>query len=120
MKRWGGRLAALLNAYALAQEHQDQSTELTIQDWDALASLISPYGVPLTEGDGGSQAISLLTDMAHSSTNPGCVMEVVMPSPLRPVVEQKRNEEARVPMENLGPDFSAPLASRTRSHARAT
>jgi len=110
VKRWGGRLAALLNAYALAQEHQDQFTELTIQDWDALASLISPYGVPSTEGDGGSQAIALLTDMAHSSTNPdsGCVMEVVMPSLLRPVVEQKWNEEARVLMENLRPDFSPP------------
>ena len=35
-------------------------------------------------------------------------MEVVMPSLLRPVVEQKRNEEARVLMENLGPYFSAP------------
>ena len=106
------RLAqALLNAYTLAQERRDQLTELTIQDWEALAFSISTYGGPSTEGDGVSQTLSLLSDMARSGTNPGLVSEAVMHSLLRPVVEQKGNEEARALMENLGPDFSALLAS---------
>jgi len=47
------RLAqALLNACALAQERQDQLTEPTIQDWEALAFSISMYGGPWTEGEG--------------------------------------------------------------------
>ena len=101
------RLAqALLNAYTVAQERQDQFTELTIPDWEALAFSISMYG-----GDHVPQALSLLTDMARSGTNPGRVSEAVMHSLLRPVVEQKGDEEARVFMENLGPDFSALLAA---------
>ena len=43
--------------------------------------------------------------------NPGLVLEAVMHSLLRPVIEQKGNEETRVLMENLGPNFSALLAS---------
>ena len=47
------RLAqAPLNACALAQERQGQLTELTIQDWKALAFSISMYGRPSTEGEG--------------------------------------------------------------------
>ena len=106
------RLAqALLNAYARAQERQDRLTELTIQDWEMLAFSVSTYGGPSTGGDGVSQALSLLTDMARSGTNPGRVSEAVMHSLLRPVVEQKGDEEARALMESLGPDFSALLAS---------
>ena len=49
------RLAqALLNAYALAQERQDQLTELTIQDWEALAFSINMCGGPPTEGEGSA------------------------------------------------------------------
>ena len=47
------RLAqTLLNACALAQERQDQLTELTIQGWEAFPFSISTYGGPSTEGKG--------------------------------------------------------------------
>lgn len=119
VKVWTGRgmhiterlARALLNAYTLAQERRDQLTELTTQDWEALAFSISTYGGPSTEDDGISQALSLLTDMARSGTNPGHVSEAVMHSLLRPVIEQKGNDEVRALMEDLGPDFSALLAS---------
>ena len=43
---------APLNARMLAQERQDQLTELTIQDWEALAFSFSTYGGPSAEGEG--------------------------------------------------------------------
>jgi len=106
------RLAqALLNAYTLAQERQDQLTDLTTQDWEALAFSISTYGGHLGEDGGVSQALSLLADMARFGTNPGHVSETVMQSLFHPVIEQKGMEEAKALMEHLGPDFSALLAS---------
>ena len=106
------RLAqALLSAYMLAQERPEQLKELTIQDWEVLAFSIGAYGAPSTKDSGVSQALSLLTDMARLGTDPGHVSEAVMHSLLRPVIEQKGIGEARALMENLGPDFSALLAS---------
>ena len=106
------RLAhALLNAYTLAQEHQDQLTGLTTQDWEALAFSISTYGGHLGKDRGVSQALSLLSDMARFGTNPGHVSETVMQSLLHPVIEQKGMEETKALMEHLGPDFSSLLTS---------
>jgi pentatricopeptide repeat protein len=106
------RLAqALLNAYTLAQERQDQLTDLTTQDWEALAFSVSTYGRHLAEEGGVSQALSLLTDMARFGTNPGHVSETVMQNLFHPVIEQKGMEEAKALMEHLGPDFSALLAN---------
>jgi pentatricopeptide repeat protein len=105
------RLAqALLNAYELAQERQDQLTGLTTQDWEVLAFSITTYGGPMAEDGGASQALSLLTDMARFGINPGQGSEAVMHNLLRPVIDQKGMEETTALMENLGPDFSALLA----------
>jgi pentatricopeptide repeat protein len=106
------RLArALLNAYTLAQGRQDQLTELTAQDWEALAFSVSTYGEPTTEDGGVSQALSLLTDMARFGIDPGHVSEAVMHSLLRPIIYQKGIVEATELLEKLGPGFSALLAS---------
>jgi pentatricopeptide repeat protein len=102
---------ALLNAYTLAQERQDQLTDLSTEDWEALAFSITTYGGLSVEGGGVSQVLSLLTDMARFGTNPGDISEAVMQSLLRPVIEQKGAAEVRALMEPLGPDFSALLAS---------
>lgn len=106
------RLAeALLAAYTLARERQDQLTALTIQDWDALAFSIGNYGGPKSVDGGVSQALSLLTDIARFGVNPGQISAAVMEHLLRPVVDQKGIEETMALLENLGPDFSALLAS---------
>ena len=102
---------ALLGAYTRARERQDQVTALTAQDWEALAFSISNYGGPKAADAGVSQALSLLTDMARFSVNPGQVSAAAMEQLLRPVVDQKGMEETMALMENLGPDFSALLAS---------
>ncbi|KAI0250505.1 hypothetical protein BJV78DRAFT_551731 [Lactifluus subvellereus] len=104
------RLAqALLSAYELAQERQDQLTGLAAQDWEALAFSITTYGGPIAEDGGAPQALSLLTDMARFGINPGQVSEAVMHNLLRPVINQKGMAETTALMENLGPDFSALL-----------
>ncbi|KAH9007270.1 hypothetical protein EDB86DRAFT_2870952 [Lactarius hatsudake] len=106
------RLAeALLGAYALARERQDQLSALTSQDWEALAFSIGNYGGPKAADAGVSQALSLLTDMARFSINPSQVSAAVMEHLLRPVIDQKGIEETMALMENLGPDFTALLAS---------
>ena len=106
------RLAeALLAAYTLARERQDQLTALTIQDWEALAFSIGNYGGPKSADGGVSQALSLLTDIARFGVNPGQISTGVMEHLLRPVVDQKGIEETMALLENLGPDFSALLAS---------
>lgn len=106
------RLAqALLSAYTLAQERRDQLTELTAPDWDALAFSVSIYGEPTTEDGGASQALALLTDMARSGIDPGNVSEGVMHNLLRPIIYQKGIVEATELLEELGPGFSALLAS---------
>jgi pentatricopeptide repeat protein len=106
------RLAqALLNAYTLAQEHQDQLMELTAKDWEALAFSIGTYGEPTTSGGGVSQALSLLTDLARFGIDPSHISEGVMHNLLRPVIDQKGIVETTAFMENLGPGFSALLAS---------
>ena len=52
------RLAkALLGAFALARERQDQLTALTAQDWGALAFSVSNYGKPKA-ADGGMQRLT--------------------------------------------------------------
>jgi pentatricopeptide repeat protein len=108
------RLAqALLNAYALAQERQDQLTELSPQDWEALAFSISEHGGSLTQDGGVSQALSLLTDMARFGVDPGHVSKSVIHSLLRPVIDQKGIVEVTTLMENHGPSFSALVASPT-------
>jgi pentatricopeptide repeat protein len=101
---------ALLNAYSLAQEHQDQLTGLTTQDWEALAFSITTYGGPVAEDGGVSQALSLLTDMARFAINPRQVSEAVMHNLLRPIIDQKGIAETTALMDNLGEDFSALLA----------
>jgi pentatricopeptide repeat protein len=106
------RLAeALLSAYTLARGRQDQLTALTAQDWEALAFSTSNYGGPKTADDGVTLALSLLTDMARFDINPSQVSATVMEHLLRPVIEQKGIEETTALMENLGPDFSALLAT---------
>ncbi|KAF8263439.1 hypothetical protein EI94DRAFT_1740927 [Lactarius quietus] len=102
---------ALLGAYTLARERQDLLTALTTQDWEALAFSVGNYGGPKTADGGVSQALSLLTDMARFSVNPGQISKGVTENLLRPVVDQKGMEETMALMENLGPDFSALLAS---------
>ena len=102
---------ALLGAYALARSRQDQLTSLTTQDWEALAFSIANYGGAKGTDGGSSQALSLLTDMARFSVNPGQVSAGVMEHLLRPVIDQKGMEETMALMENLGPGFSALLAS---------
>ena len=112
---------ALLGAYTLARERQDQVTALTTQDWEALAFSIGNYGGPEATDGGVSQALSLLTDMARHSVNPGQVSAAVMEQLLRPVVDQKGMEETMALMENLGPDFSALLDSpKTFTHVQPT
>ena len=108
------RLAkALLGAFALARERQDQLTALTAQDWEALAFSVSNYGEPKAADGGVSQVLSLLTDMARYSINPRQFSTAVMEHLLRPVIDQKGIEETTALLENLGPDFSALLASPT-------
>jgi pentatricopeptide repeat protein len=102
---------ALLGAYTLARERQDQLTTLTTQDWEALAFSIGNYGGRKNTDGGVSQALSLLTDMARFGVNPGQISAGVLQHLLRPVVDQKGIEETMALMENLGPDFSALLAS---------
>ncbi|KAI9466556.1 hypothetical protein BJY52DRAFT_1232789 [Lactarius psammicola] len=102
---------ALLGAYMLARERQDQLTTLTTQDWEALAFSIGNYGGPKAADGGVSQALSLLTDMARFSINPRQISAAVTEHLLRPVIDQKGMEETTALMENLGPDFSALLAS---------
>ena len=105
------RLAqSLLSAYALAQESQEQLTELTTQDWEALAFSITTYGAK-TEDGGVSQALSLLTDMARFGAEPEHISEAVMHNLLRPVIDREGIVEATALMENLGPRFSALLAT---------
>ncbi|KAH9995178.1 hypothetical protein BJV74DRAFT_338280 [Russula compacta] len=106
------RLAqSLLSAYALAQQRQEQLTELTTQHWEALAFSISTYGGATTEDGGVSQALSLLTDMARFGAEPEHISEAVMHNLLRPVIDHKGIVEATALMENLGPRFSALLAT---------
>ncbi|KAH9037633.1 hypothetical protein EDB85DRAFT_1935628 [Lactarius pseudohatsudake] len=116
------RLAeALLGAYALARERQDQLSALTSQDWEALAFSIGNYGGPKAADGGVSQALSLLTDMARFSINPSQVSAAVIEHLLRPVIDQKGIEETTALMENLGPDFTALLASpKTFVHIQPT
>ena len=105
------RLAqAILSAYTLAQERQDQLMELSAQDWEVLAFAVSTYGEPATEDGGVSQALSLLTDIARFDIDPAHISEGVMHNLLRPVIDQKGIAEATALMENLGPGFSALLA----------
>jgi pentatricopeptide repeat protein len=104
------RLAqAVLGAYTLAQERQDQFKELTSQDWEALAFSVSTYGESRTEDGDISKVLSLLTDMARFGIDPGHISEVVMHNLLRPVIHQKGIVETTALMENLGPGFSALL-----------
>jgi pentatricopeptide repeat protein len=106
------RLAeALLGAYTLARERQDQLTTLTAQDWEALAFSTGNYGGLKTADGGVSQALSLLTDMARFNVNPAQISAGVTEHLLRSVVDQKGIDETMALMENLGPDFSALLAS---------
>lgn len=106
------RLAdALLGAYTLAREHQDQLTALTAQDWEALAFSIGNYWGPKATDGGVSQALSLLTDLARFNINPRQLSAAVMEHLIRPVIDQKGTEETMALMENLGPDFSALLTS---------
>ena len=101
------RLAqAVLSAYTLAQERQDQLMELSAQDWEVLAFSASTYG----EG-GVSQTLSLITDIARFGIDPGQISDAVMHNLLRPVIDQKGIAETAALMENLGPGFSALLAN---------
>ncbi|KAH9056399.1 hypothetical protein EDB87DRAFT_1233403 [Lactarius vividus] len=112
---------AILRAYALARESQDQLSALTTQDWELLASSIGNYGGPKAADGGVSKALSLLTDMARFSINPSQVSAAVMDRLVRPVIDQKGMEETTALMENLGPDFSALLASpKTFAHIQPT
>lgn len=119
VKAWGirgmhvtERLAhAVLNAYILAEERQEPLTGLTAQDWEALAFSVGTYGDPTTEDGNVSLALSLLTDMARFSIDPGHISEAVMHKLLRPVIDQKGIAETTALMENLGPGFSALLDS---------
>ena len=104
------RLAqAVLNAYILAEERQDQLTELTARDWEALAFSVGTYGDPTNKDGNVSLALSLLKDMARFSIDPGHISETVMHKLLRPVIDQKGIAETTALMENLGPGFSALL-----------
>jgi len=116
------RLAeALLGAYTLARERQDQLTALTAQDWEALAFSIGNYGGSKTADGGVSQALSLLTDMARFSINPRQISAPITEHLLRPIIDQKGIEETTALMENLGPDFSVLLASpKTFSYIQPT
>lgn len=106
------RLAqAILSAYSVAQERQDQLMELSAQDWEVLAFSVSIYGESTTDEGGVSQALSLLTDIAHFGIDPGQISEGVMQNLLRPVIDQKGIVEATALMENLGPGFSALLTN---------
>jgi pentatricopeptide repeat protein len=106
------RLAqAVLSAYTHAQEHQEQLKDLTAPDWEALAFSVSTYGESTTKDGGVSQTLSLLTDMARFGIDPGHISEVVISNLLRPVIDQRGIVEATAFMENLGPGFSALLAS---------
>ncbi len=102
---------AVLGAYTLAQERQDDFSELTAQDWEALAFSVGTYGDSTTKDGGVSQALSLLTDMARFDIDPSHISEAVMRNLLRPVIDQKGTVEPTALMENLGPGFSALLAS---------
>lgn len=103
------RLAqAVLSTYTLAEERQDQLTGLTARDWEALAFSIGTYGGPTTNV---SLAVSLLTDMARFSIDPGHISEAVMHKLLRLVIDQKGIAETKAFMGNLGPGFSALLGS---------
>jgi pentatricopeptide repeat protein len=106
------RLAqAVLSAYILAEERQDQLTGLTAQDWEVLAFSVGTYGDPTTKDGNVSLALSLLTDMARFSIDPGHISEAVMHKLLRLVIDQKGIAETTALMENLGPGFSALLGS---------
>jgi pentatricopeptide repeat protein len=106
------RLArALLSAYILAEERQDQLTGLTVQDWEALAFSVGTYGDPTTKDGNVSLGLSLLTDIARFNIDPGHISEAVMHKLLRPVIDQKGIVETTALMENLGPGFSALLDS---------
>ena len=101
---------AVLSAYT-AEERRDQLIELTTQDWEALASLVGTYGDPTTKYGNVSLALSLLTDMARFSIDPGHISEAVMQKLLSPVIDQKGIAETTSLMENLGPGFSVLLDS---------
>jgi pentatricopeptide repeat protein len=106
------RLAqAVLSAYILAEGRQDQLRELTAQDWEALAFSVGTYGDPATKDGNVTLALSLLTDMARFSIDPGHISEAVMYKLLRLVIDQKGIAETTALMENLGPGFSALLDS---------
>ena len=106
------RLAqAVLSAYILAKERQDRLTELTAHDWEALAFSVGTYKDPTTEDGNASLALSLLTDMARFSIDPGHISEAVMHKLLRLVTDQKGMAETTALMGNLGPGFSALLDS---------
>jgi pentatricopeptide repeat protein len=102
---------AVLSAYILAEERQDQLTGITAQDWEALAFSLGTYGDPTTKDGNVSLTLSLLTDMARFGINPSHISEAVMHKLLRPVIDQKGIAETTVLMENLGPGFSALLDS---------
>jgi len=105
------RLAqAVLNAYTLAEEREDQLSELTAQDWEALAFSVGTYGDPTTK-DGVSLALSILTDMARFKIDPGHISESVMRKVLRWIIDQKGIAETTALLENLGSGFSALLDS---------
>ena len=106
------RLAqAVLSAYTLAEERQDQLTMLTAQDWEALAFSVGTYWDPTTKDGNVSLALSLLTDMARLSIDPGHISEAVMHKLLRKVIDQKGIAETNALLKNLGPGFSALLDS---------